>query len=247
MKRMIASPVRQNPRVLHLFLERLRKIEGARDVAWVFIDDNHDAESSALLCAFQSLAGFDVTLTRPESIAEEHPPHHWNDVTVWKVGAFKDAILAEVTARDLEGVLLVDSDVIVPDDILTRLASSGKDIVSNIFWTKWQPQAKEMPQVWMHDQYEMTEAFIEELRRPGLYPVGGLGACTWISRRAIDRGVSFQKLPNVSFWGEDRHFCIRAAALGLELWVDTRKVAIHLYSDEDLRRYTEYLALDARS
>jgi len=76
---------------------------------------------------------------------------------------------------------------------------------------------------------ERAFAWLERLRRPGLYPVGGLGACTLISRRAIEAGVRYQRIPNLTYWGEDRHFCIRAQALGFDLWADTHCPPRHLY------------------
>jgi SRSO17 transposase len=55
-----------------------------------------------------------------------------------------------------------------------------------------------------------------------------------ISRTALEAGVNFSRISNLSFWGEDRHFCIRAAALGLQLFVDTHYPAYHIYRDSDL-------------
>ena len=47
--------------------------------------------------------------------------------------------------------------------------------------------------------------------------------------KALKLGVSFSIIDNISFWGEDRHFCIRAEALGLKLYVDTVYPAYHIY------------------
>ena len=41
------------------------------------------------------------------------------------------------------------------------------------------------------------------------------------AKKALKAGVNFNLLDNVSFWGEDRHFCVRAVALGFDLFVDT--------------------------
>lgn len=76
--------------------------------------------------------------------------------------------------------------------------------------------------------------FIESLKEKGVFRVGGLGACTLISRRALEAGVNFSSLYNISFWGEDRSFCIRAAAAGLDLFVDTYYPAYHIYRMTDL-------------
>lgn len=59
------------------------------------------------------------------------------------------------------------------------------------------------------------QEFPAKLREPGVYEVGGLGACTLISQNALQQEVNFSKIPNLTFGGEDRHFCIRAAAMGL--------------------------------
>lgn len=72
------------------------------------------------------------------------------------------------------------------------------------------------------------------LKLPGLYEVGGLGACTLISRYAMLAGVNFEPIKNLSFWGEDRHFCVRAAAIGIPLYVDTYVPAYHIYRESDL-------------
>ena len=80
-----------------------------------------------------------------------------------------------------------------------------------------------------------TQAFISQLKSPGIYEVGGLGACTLISRKALDSGVNFNPISNLSFWGEDRHFCIRSVVLGYKLYVDTHLPAFHMYRESDLK------------
>lgn len=137
------------------------------------------------------------------------------------------------------------------------MLSLEKDIVSEVFWTKWKPDLIPLPQVWVKDQYTLyesengdsltenqitnrTQEFLKMLSRPGTYKVGGLGACTLISRKALMRGVSFSKLYNLGFSGEDRHFCIRAAALGLELYADTHYPPFHIYRTSQLDKLQVY-------
>ncbi|MCL6593455.1 MAG: glycosyl transferase, partial [Alicyclobacillus sp.] len=90
------------------------------------------------------------------------------------------------------------------------------------------------------ERQQRQQQFLNQLRIPGIYEVGGLGACTLIRRSALEKGVNFSEIPNLSFWGEDRHFCIRAAALGLRLWVDTHVPAYHIYRLDDLDGVTLY-------
>ena len=42
-------------------------------------------------------------------------------------------------------------------------------------------------------------------------------------------------------FGEDRHFCIRAAALGFTLYVDTHYPAYHIYRESDLHNAKLFL------
>ncbi|RBN36101.1 glycosyl transferase, partial [Priestia megaterium] len=65
--------------------------------------------------------------------------------------------------------------------------------------------------------------------------------CTLISQKALQKGINFSKISNLTFWGEDRHFCIRAAALGLSLYVDTHYPAYHIYRDTDIKGGQEFL------
>jgi hypothetical protein len=79
-----------------------------------------------------------------------------------------------------------------------------------------------------------AEAFLGQLRQRGTFPVGGAGGCLLVSRAAIDAGAGFSRLHNVGIYGDDRHFSIRAVALGFDLWVDTYYPLLHLYREADL-------------
>ncbi len=147
--------------------------------------------------------------------------------------------------EEYDYLFLVDSDLIIHPETINYLLKANKDIISEVFWTKWEPNADKQPQVWISDEYkqwvqqrgetlseeevvERYQQFISKMRTPGVYEVGGLGACTLISRKALQAGVNFKQIKNLSFWGEDRHFCIRAVALGLSLHVDTHVPPLHL-------------------
>jgi len=71
--------------------------------------------------------------------------------------------------------------------------------------------------------------------------VGGLGACTLISSTALSAGVSFKPIKNLTIHGEDRFFCIRAAVLGIGLFVDTHYPAYHIYREQDLADVQVYI------
>ena len=243
---LIAGPVRQDPEVLKLFLASIVRLKTFDEVDLLFVDDNESAESQELLSRLQDGHGAIIWKNAGSShrYHRSEVTHEWSDDLVWRVAAMKDRILEHAREHRYDYVLLIDSDVLVAPDTLDRLVQADKDILCNVFWTCWQPNTMEMPQVWLQDMYSFDPdpGFIARLRTPGIYEVGGLGACTLISRRAIEMGVRFARIHNVSFWGEDRHFCIRAVALGLQLFVDTRGPGFHVYRKSDVPNAERYLS-----
>ena len=252
---LIASPVRQKPFILAYFLFSLQSLNQEElEVDFLFIDDNDDLQSSELLALFQS-KNERVTIIKNDQKSDvyikDERTHYWTDSLIEKVASMKDSIIEQAIQLQYDGLFLIDSDLMLYPNTLQNLWNEQKDIISAVFWTQWNKHDEALPQVWMMDEYTLyeikngeklesiditnrTSAFIKTLKVPGVYEVGGLGACTLISRNALLKGVRFKHLKNLSFWGEDRHFCIRAAALNLPLFVDTRLPAFHIYRESDL-------------
>ena len=159
--------------------------------------------------------------------------------------------------ENFDYLFFIDSDIVLHPNTIKHLISRNVDNVSNIFWTIWKEGGALSPQVWLQDENsnfirdwdvnyneeeksQKSRNFVNMLKVPGIYKVGGLGACTLISNKAINAGISFSMIDNLSFWGEDRHFCIRARALGLDLYVDTVYPAYHIYRESYLSGVEEF-------
>ncbi len=230
---LIASTVRQDPDVLACFLASVGALEtGTARLGRAFVDDNDDPESSRLLRA--ACGPGDRILAaegpRPPYVRGE-VSHRWTDALMRRVARAKDRLIALAIELGTDFLFLVDSDLVLHPKTLRVLLAARHDIVAEVFWTRWDPEAPPQPQVWLTDTYDLhyrlspgervsgdvahrrAERFLAGLRRPGLYQVGGLGACTLISRRALRAGVRFEDLYNLSFQGEDRHFCVRATGI----------------------------------
>lgn len=257
---LIGCPVCQKPLILKEFLQSLMNINmDGLNADFIFIDDNKAKDSKVFLKDF-NLNNSKVYIIDSKSndnyICTEQT-HNWNSSLVWKVAGFKNGIISYARDNNYDYLFLIDSDILLHPMTIRHLIEADKDIISEIFWTKWTPEVIELPQVWLYDQYTLYEPepnvnltnteislrimkFINKLKVPGIYKVGGLGACTLISKRALNGGISFTRIPNISFWGEDRHFCIRAAALGFELYVDTNYPAYHIYRESELSGTGEF-------
>lgn len=257
---LIGSPIRQKPEILSKFLVSIKELSSrAINIDYYFIDDNAEEESGQLLTGFAA-ENPNTIIARVHGdslyICNEST-HVWKEELIWKVAGFKNQIINKARTDNYDYLFLVDSDLVLHPRTLAHLISLKKDIAAEIFWTRWEPDFPELPQVWASDQYNLFEhsrgesinesqilqrvpLFLNQLKSPGVYRVGGLGACTLISRMAILAGVNFNEIYNISFVGEDRHFCIRAAALGFELFVDTHYPAFHIYRLSDLDGLEEY-------
>ena len=246
---LVASPVRQKADILKEFLNSLSNLEQTKiNLDFCFVDDNDDATSSDLLQTFANkqtkskctIIKFDNINNKNSHYTCNENTHYWNEHLIWKVAAIKDKIIETALEQEYDYLFLIDSDLLINPKTINCLIDANKDIISEVFWTKWTPDGPLQPQVWISDFYNLTEEFVNQIKKPGVYPVGGLGACTLISKKAIQCGISFKKINNITFWGEDRHFCIRAMSLGLELFVDTHYPAYHIYRDSDLAGVNQF-------
>lgn len=261
-KVLIGSPVKQKPHILECFLASLNKLNhNDLHITYYFIDDNDEKQSSQLLKKFlldNKKHGFMEKVQLGDHFIRDDVTHHWTNELIKRVANHKNRIIKYTLDNHFDYLFLIDSDLVLHPNTLIQLLNAKRDIICEIFWTKWKPDLPELPQVWGCDQYTLAEIapgekitpedalyrqrkWINNLRNPGVYRVGGLGACTLISRKVLEKGVDFSPLYNVSFWGEDRHFCIRAVALGFELFVDTHYPAFHIYRESDIPKAHEFL------
>lgn len=255
---LIAGPVRQKPAILREFLQSLDRLEKKDlEISYAFIDD-HVGGSEILkeFAACRDNARI-IPAWNDDSYLCDENTHHWRADLIRKVAGYKDRLIEIARGENFDFLFLVDSDLVLHPKTLVHLAGLGKDIVSEVFWTRWETDMIPLPQVWVGDQYRLhykksgealddkeigrrTAEFLDMLKRPGTYRVGGLGACTLISRKAISSGVSFREIYNLDLTGEDRHFCVRAAALGLELYADTHYPPYHIYRESELTGLNEF-------
>ncbi|SNS05657.1 Glycosyltransferase, GT2 family [Anaerovirgula multivorans] len=258
---LVGSPVYQKPEILKVFLKSLKKLNRHTiSIDYMFVDDNIDENSSQLLTEFERdeskvmiLCGEEqgVYLCNDES-------HHWDDGLMLKVANYKNSIINYAIENNYDYLFFVDSDLVLQPNLIEHLKTANKDIISEIFWSQWHNDRPFEPNVWLFDEYDLVPKklgeklsqkemdirqikFLNQLRIPGLYEVGGLGACTLISRAALVEGVSFDPIKNLTIHGEDRFFCIRAAVLGIDLFVDTHYPAYHIYREKDLAGVQNYV------
>ena len=261
-KVLVGSPVYQKPEILEEFLKSLKNLN--RDtisIDYMFVDDNIDERSSQLLAEFAREESKVINIRGQEDgvyICNDET-HHWDEDLMLKVANYKNTIINYAVDHHYDHLFFVDSDLILHPNLIEHLKTANKDVISEIFWSQWHVDRPFEPNVWLFNEYDLVPKklgeklsqqemdirqtkFLNQLRIPGVYEVGGLGACTLISRAALLAGISFKSIKNLTIWGEDRFFCIRAAVLGIDLFVDTHYPAYHIYREQDLAGVQDYVS-----
>ena len=260
-KVLVGSPVCQKPEILDIFLKSLKNLsEDTISIDYMFVDDNIDENSSKLLAEFKRKESKVVIIQgqKQDVYVCDDDTHYWDDDLMLKVATYKNHIINHTIDKHYDYLFFVDSDLVLHPNLIEHLKTTNKDIISEIFWTQWHNDRPLEPNVWLFDEYDLVpkklgekltekemnirqNQFLNQLKTPGVYEVGGLGACTLISRDALIAGVSFQPIKNLTISGEDRFFCIRATVLGIDLFVDTSYPAYHIYREKDLDGVNDYL------
>jgi glycosyltransferase involved in cell wall biosynthesis len=258
---LVGSPVFQKPEILKAFLASLKELSrNTIFIDYMFVDDNIDENSRKQLTDFErETSKVYVIRGKEQGVYKcDDESHHWDDDLMLKVANYKNIIINYAKENNYDYLFFVDSDLILHPNLIEHLKAANKDIVSEIFWTQWHNDRPLEPNVWLFDEYDLVpkrlgenlsdkemeirqSRFLNQIRLPGVYEVGGLGACTLISRSALMAGVSFSPIKNLTIHGEDRFFCIRAAVLDIALFVDTYYPAYHIYREQDLAGVPAYV------
>lgn len=248
-KILLASPVRQDPKILKIVLESWANLNrGHHSIYYLFLDNNDNPESSKLLEEFP--LPHTVIKCPPKLPYFKGSVHVWGIDSIAEVARIRNLYVSYALENGFDYLFAVDSDLKLEPDILLELMKWNKPVISPVFFTK--TVGSEWAQVWLQDQYyswvrtrwvppsieeqnRSREKFVEVLRNADTpVRVGGLGACTLIKREVLEKGANYSKIYNISFFGEDRDFCIRVVASGYDLWALASKKPLleHLYYED---------------
>ena len=232
-KILITAPLRQDVDIFQAYqdgLDRLEIPEGFEVSRFFVVNDCRE------VIPYIRDAEYIHTETG-ETYEKTASDHLWTQDLMLKMSELRNRTIAEMLLGGYEYWFSADTDIVMDPRTLKALIEADRDIVSEIFWTQ-APNGSWWCNAWQQDQYSQPEA---EWKKPGLYRCGMTGALTLVKRQVFEAGVDYTPIPNIkkALRGEDRHFCVRAACAGFEMWVDTHYPATHLYTR---RIYEEYMA-----
>ncbi|MBT0608450.1 glycosyltransferase family protein [Aequorivita echinoideorum] len=237
------SSVRKPPGILQLHLQSLNDLNtSGYEVIYSFIDDNDDQLSSDLLKKFcnekngRVLLDFDIS-TLPNYSGDER----WQEDLYKRITLIKNKAINYFLENNYDYLFLTDSDLIIHPQTLNNLVNAGKDFCASIFWTHFDKSPTYTPNCWNSVPKGFTLNNLLTWINPGTFEVDFTGACTLLSRKILSKDVSFEKIKNVSYLGEDKHFCIRASVLGFQPYINTQNPSFHLYNKDYIKEGLEYI------
>jgi hypothetical protein len=256
--RVLAGTIsRTHPDVLAAHLKTMlwQRVPGAQ-IDLCYIDDNDDEASSELLRS-EAARTIPAGERGDAEYSVDEGTHRWNELAFHRLAREKQRLLDLAVEERYDYVWLVDSDLLCGPDTLASLLAARKPLVSAVFWTRWEPTQPELPQVWQRHPYGFDAAgwtaseFLGAMRAHKLVKVRGLGACTLIDVGALRAGLGFWPLvpglPSGGMWqGEDRHFCVRAERLHIDMFADAWPEVWHCYRPSQRAQIPEVLKHLAR-
>lgn len=169
---------------------------------------------------------FDV---KYELVRDDGGPR-WHGSKIDRVAKVRQGFVEAL--EDYDAVFMVDSDLILGPGVLEALlerSKAGFDVVYGVFWSRWEGFDAPQPQVWDIQPFGHSPALVQGLlgglrmyeSRFGFemdagpvreVAVGGGGACTLFTRRAVEakywpRRPEFASRVGTIWEGEDRSYC----------------------------------------
>lgn len=228
-KILITAPIRQKPEILKQYLESLANLEiGNFSIEKFFVLHNCYEELKYLFPNDCILESFD---DKTKDVRNDYT-HIWYLDNLSAMANIKNQIIAYSLKNKFDYTFFVDSDLILNPKTLKHLfdilENSKENIIGEVFWTEWgKNDGMAGSNAWDFDAYSGDQ---EKYKNPGIYQVGGTGACILINNKVYGYGVNYSPIPNVSFtYWEDRAFCIRAMVNNFKIFLDTHYPATHLY------------------
>lgn len=223
-KVLIAAPLKQER---HIFAEYQKALDALEIPGGVSVDRFYVVNDCPKIIT--DIRGDYIVMNTGDRYEKAVNDHIWTHDNLIKMHSLRNATIDRARAGGYDYWFSVDTDLVLHPLTLKTLLDADKDIVSEIFWTNGWCNA------WMYDQ---ASGMSKEWHKPGLYEVGMTGALTLVKRKVFE-AIDYTPIPNIvaALWGEDRHFCIRAACHGFGIWVDTHYPAEHLYTEQAYQEF----------
>lgn len=237
------SPVSKSSSIVKLHLNSLGDLDSVDfNLTYSFFDDTIDTKSSDLISEFISKKSNSKRWEIEGLPEKENSQERWSKNAYSRITFIKDYVIDQFLLSDADYLFLTDSDLVIHPLTLRHLVEQDKDFISMIFWTHFEGRPTYFPNAWMNHPktFSTFEEFID-LKKQKVIPVDFTGALTLLSRKILETGVRFERVPQVSALGEDKHFCVRAGVNGFQPYLSTHYPAFHIYKNNLIKQATDWI------
>lgn len=243
----IAAPVRNRGWILPLYLEKLTKINYPTKLIELFfvVNDSSD-DTSEILFEFQKNYSHLFRKIRIETYNRNVPSDKREqkvrtNFTYHHLSKLKNFIMSRVKTDYL---LFIDTDILIPSDIINNLLKHKKDIVSGLIWNGYlqsptkpylYPNIMRIDKgVYRHVVNHYVKTADSFNRGSQLINVDLTGAVILLSNEAY-KSIKYGFHPQ----GEDAYFCKMAQDKGFEIFCDLGIFCHHIMSEKLLREFID--------
>lgn len=240
-KILFSCPIRETEEIFNLYLDALSKLNIPSNCTMDIYFILHNSDNLKEICEKRGIS-YQCYYSTNDYLKNDDT-HNWSKQSVNDIILIKNSIAKFAIENSYDYVFMVDSDIMLNCDTLTNLYDAQKDIIANIFWSDWHNTGQYLPNCWYWDSYYMTEDALKQWKdEKGIFNVGMTGACILI-KTDVYKKCLYDRIYNISFDGEDRFFCIRAACEGYQIFIDTRNPVTHLYRQSEVEKYKNSLTM----
>jgi glycosyltransferase involved in cell wall biosynthesis len=222
---MVGCPVRNRAWILPRYLDCLQKID-KKDIKlrYCFIINDCNDASPQILEKFKRQQPEPVLL-----ITRNHflpGGTHRSEYSFSRLAELRNLLLEAFLQSDSEYLFSVDSDILVPQNILALLLRDNCDIISSLVCN-----GHEIGDPGIYNILQRNKGgnyiHIRQFPRDQVFPVDCTGAAYLIKRTVIEAGVRYSGKNG----GEDIAFCEGALARGFGVFCDGRIECLHIMQE----------------
>lgn len=244
-KILIAAPVRQKEEIFIEYLNSLNHLEIPNDVEIKKFFFLHNCSE---LTKYLNKDEYELITDNSPLIKEINQQKKWTKENFNAISSMRTLLLRKTAEEGYDYLFTIDSDILIHPKTLKLLLNDNKKVVGNMLWTKM--ENTRIGAICGKD--EEWGAYSEEdllmlQNQPGLFPIGWTCACLLISSEICkNKNISYWPIPYVDNTGcEDYAFCMRVKCNfpDVQIWIDNRLPARHLYHEKDYERWMAEKAL----
>lgn len=222
-KVMIGCPVRNRAWILPRYLEHISRLEYPRDkLEYCFIINNCTDDTRQILEDFARKQSIPVKLVIADF--QDKAGHTRGNYSFNRLAWLRNILLSEFLKSSCGFLFSVDSDILVPPDVLSKLIEDECEIISALVCNGHQVGDKQIFNI-LNKSKDGTFIHLKEFPRDRTFQVDCTGAAYLIKRKMIeDMGIRY----SAEFGAEDIGFCEAAREKGIKIYCDGRLECIHV-------------------